>query len=463
MTDEERRREALFQQSTEGVRQTKAKAEARKRKPKSANRPETPPPIEERPPEVGPNGADPGKVSLTLLALVGAITSHPDLARAYRENLLTGDVETDRELPALARAVWRQFTDQDNLEATAFWQANGFAKVNKHTVFDAVCLVAHRRAFHPTRDYFNSLQFDGVARDHTLFIKYFNAELPDVEGEERDHLVAYCEQAAICFLVGAVARIMQPGCKNDLVPVVVGPQRWLKSTALRELCHDQAWFSDNISPNVIERDTKESLRGKWIIELAEMPHARHEVERVKIFVSTQQDRYREAYGKLNRDWPRQCAFIGTSNDLEFIDVTGNSRWLPFRIAKPVDVAAIKRDRDQLWAEAVHLYRQGVQWWLPTNLEPIAREQQAGFAETDVWEALIDNWIEQRPKHRNGVFSMGELFEEGTGITPYRPLSAVTKADEMRAGRALKRLHYRRRRFRLDGVRDWWWEPKESSQ
>jgi putative DNA primase/helicase len=236
------------------------------------------------------------------------------------------------------------------------------------------------------------------------------------------------------------------------VPVVVGKERLLKSSAIRALCHDDKWFSDDISPNLIERDTKESLSGKWIIELAEIPHIRRETERVKAFFSRCVDRYRSAYGKANQDHPRQCVFIGTSNDLEFVDVTGNRRFWPFRIAGLIDITAITTDRDQLWAEATALYRQGVRWWLPPNIEAIAAEQQAGFVETDIWEGLIAKWLDEH----SGPFTMEHLFAKDTGITPYRETAAVSKADEMRAARCLTKLKLIKRQATINGQRRVWW-------
>jgi predicted P-loop ATPase len=200
--------------------------------------------------------------------------------------------------------------------------------------------------------YLGGLRWDGTGRVGKLFLQYFNAELPD-DPVERDRHTAYLEHISVGCMVGAVARIMVPGCKHDHVPVVVGRQQgMLKSTAIRALCHDPAWFTDNISPDLIDRDTKESLRGKWIIELAEIPHIRRETERVKVFFSSLADRYRAAYGKASQDHPRQCVFIGSSNDLEFVDVTGNRRFWPLLTAGMIDIAAIEADRDQLWAEAL---------------------------------------------------------------------------------------------------------------
>jgi predicted P-loop ATPase len=343
---------------------------------------------------------------------------------------------------------------QDILTATMHFQANGFPKASKNLAWDALAVAAHQCAYHPVRDYLNGLQWNGTERIGKLFRQYFNAELPDAAKlQQYDRHVSYLEHISTGFMVGAVARVMDPGCKHDHVPVVVGRERSLKSTAILALCPDDDWFSDDISTNLIDRDTKESLAGKWIIELAEIPHIRHETERMKAFFSRRVDRYRSAYGKANQDHPRQCVFIGTSNDLEFVDVTGNRRFWPFRITGLIDIAAIVADRDQLWAEAVTLYRQGVHWWLAPNIETIAAEQQAGFVEADIWDNLIAAWLKNRP----GPFTMEDLFAKDTGITPYREASAVPRAEQMRAGRCLSKLGLGKRQRTIDGRRAIWWE------
>jgi predicted P-loop ATPase len=170
------------------------------------------------------------------------------------------------------------------------------------------------------------------------------------------------------------------------------------------------------------------------------------------FFSTQNDRYRAAYGKANQDHPRQCVFIGTSNDLEFVDVTGNRRFWPFVTAGTIDIAAIQADRDQLWAEALALYRQGVRWWLPSTIEVIAAEQQAAFVEDDVWDEAIRQWLDRHP----GPFTLAHLFDKETGITPYREMTAVTKRDEMRAARCLTKLNLLKSQATINGRRRVWW-------
>jgi predicted P-loop ATPase len=394
--------------------------------------------------------------TINILALVTHINACTAWSGALRFNLLTENYEVRPPFPPRngGEGPPRPLDEpHDILRAAMYFQANGFARAGKGVVWDALAAVAHEHSYHPVRDYLNGLRWDGIERLGGLFLRYFNAELPEDPGE-RDRQLAYLEHISIGFMVGAVARAMIPGCKVDNVPVVVGhDQGLLKSTAVRALCHDPAWFSDNISPDLIDRDTKESLRGKWIIELAEFPHIRRETERVKAFFSSQVDRYRAAYGRANQDHPRQCVFIGTSNDLEFVDVTGNRRFWPFVATGPIDVTAIERDRDQLWAEATSLYARGERWWLPPKIEVIASERQEEFVESDIWDGLIHDWTE---KH-TGPFTMKDLFAIDTGITPYRDVAAVTRVDEMRAARCLKKLGFTKRQKMIGGKRGTWWQ------
>jgi predicted P-loop ATPase len=393
-----------------------------------------------------------------MLALATFLGNQPEWDGALTYNLFTETVEIGLKLPSMVRAPRRELTDADILETTAYLQGNGFPKASKGMVLDALTFIARRHSHHPVRDYFNGLHWDGVSRVGKLFLQYFNAELPDAsEAEERDRYVSYLEHISKCFMVGAVARIVQPGCKHDHAPVAVGHEGFMKSEAIRALCHDEAWFTDDISPNLIERDTKESLRGKWIDELAEMPHLKSELERLKAFVSRRVDRYRMPYGMLNQDHPRQNAFFGTCNGLEFLDVTGNRRFWPFTVAKQIHVTAIIADRDQLWAEAKQLYHQGVHWWLAPNIEAIAREQQARFLEDDLWEELIAQWTRSRTE----PFSLKDLFAKDTGITPYREAAAVTKTDQMRAARCLTKMGFTKNVRLWRGDRTSWWQRKKT--
>jgi len=232
----------------------------------------------------------------------------------------------------------------------------------------------------------------------------------------------------------------------DCLPVVVGPQGWNKSRAIRALVAVTGWFCDDLSTALIDRDSKESLTGKWIIELAEFPHIRREIEKVKAFFSRQADRFRRAYDRTNRDWPRQCAFIASSNELEFINVTGNRRFWPIPLGRPADIEATERDREQLWAEAVHWYDQGFAWWLPPGVEAIAAEMQDAFVEADEWDGLILGVLDQhypvKPDGTRDRFTRREVVE-GIGFSYLDPGEPKfpKAADEKRVERRLRRLGF----------------------
>jgi predicted P-loop ATPase len=396
----------------------------------------------------------------------------PDWRGAIQLNLFTQTIEVCTPFPprpGQTLGAYRALADpEDILETMMAVQENNFPNAGKNIIRDALIIVAMHRAYHPVREWLDSLEWDGTHRLNRLFLDYFPGELPDAQDQEqRDEITSYYEKTGECFLVGAVARAFDPGCKVDCLPVVVGPQGWNKSRAIQALVPVPAWFSDDLSTALVDRDSKESLTGKWIIELAEFPHIRREIEKVKAFFSRQADRFRRAYDRANRDWPRQCAFIASTNELEFIDVTGNRRFWPIPLARPADIEAIVRDREQLWAEAVYLCRHGFQWWLTPSLEAIAVEVQNAFLEDDTWDELIADWIEVNAgrdiQSRPLPFSTRAVLQGlGYGLSPEEGDKRIvaTKADEIRVTRCLKRLGYVRDRHPrlVQRRRERFWRP-----
>jgi predicted P-loop ATPase len=395
-----------------------------------------------------------------------------DWRGAIQLNLFTQTVEVCTPFPprpGQTLDTYRVLADpEDILETMMAVQENGFPNAGKNIIRDALIIVATHRAYHPVRDWLDSLEWDGKHRLNRFFLDYFPGGLSDAQDQERrDKLTSYYEKTGECFLVGAVARAFEPGCKVDCLPVVVGPQGWKKSRAIQALVPVPAWFSDDLSTALVDRDSKESLTGKWIVELAEFPHIRREIEKVKAFFSRQADRFRRAYDRANRDWPRQCAFIASTNELEFIDVTGNRRFWPIPLARPVDVEVIVRDREQLWAEAGYIYREGFQWWLTPSLESIAAEVQNAFLEDDAWDELIADWTELKAPRdmQSGLLpftTRAVLRALGYGLTPEEGDKRIvaTKADEMRVTRCLKRLGYVRDQHPrlVRGRRERLWRP-----
>jgi predicted P-loop ATPase len=399
------------------------------------------------------------KPSAAFLALVTKLEEEEHWKGALRTNAFTEVVEICQPFPpkpGQVSTVYRPMRDEDGLEALSYWQGNGLPNAKKGTVWDALMLVASRNPFHPVREVLQGDEWDGGEKVGRLFIDYFPAWLPDRDEDPEDHdeMVAFLERVAECFMVGAVARIYDPGCKLDCLPVLVSPQNYNKSRGLAALVPDPRWFSDELPANVWERDSKEALQGRWIVELAEFPHIRKEVEKTKAFFSRQVDRYRRAYGRSTTDHPRQCVFCATTNELTFLDVTGNRRYWPVQLAAPANVEAIIADRAQLWAEAVHLYHQGFQWWLPPSLEAIAEQLQNFFIEPDEWDEPIMEWLDREHPKVSGKrtpFTLKALLR-GLGFhQPRGAPGAATKADEMRAARRLRALGFQRDQQRHRGT------------
>ncbi len=245
--------------------------------------------------------------------------------------------------------------------------------------------LARRRSFHPVRDYLASLTWDRTPRLNTWLTTY--AAAPDT---------AYTQAVGRLFLLAAVRRVFSPGCKFDELLTLESEQGKLKSQALRALCPQDDWFSDDLPLGVDAKQIIERTAGKWIIEASELQgYSGSEVERLKGMLARQVDGpVRLAYGRMATEVARQFVIAGTTNNLsEYLrDSTGNRRFWPVRI-QVFDVPALKRDRDQLWAETVVLEAQGASIRLPEHLWPAAAAQQDARREIDPWEELLDERLD----------------------------------------------------------------------
>ena len=330
--------------------------------------------------------------------------------------------------------VPRPVTDVDVNVLQEQLQNLGLKRLSKDTVHQAVDVRAHECRFHPVDNYLSALQWDGSARLASLFSIYFGAED-----------TAYTRAIGPMFLVSMVARIRRPGCKADHLPVIEGPQGALKSTACSILGGE--WFSDNLPDVTAGKDAQQHLRGKWLIEVSEM-HAmnRAETTQLKAFITRQIERYRPSYGRKEVIEPRQCVFVGTTNkDAYLRDETGGRRFWPVR-AGGIDVEALARDRDQLFAEAVALFEQGRRWWPDKDFERdyIAPEQAERY-EADAWEAQIADYV-----GKHAQVTVGQVGENALGIET----AHLGTAEQRRIAAALERLGWRRLKKDWEGKR-WW--------
>lgn len=330
------------------------------------------------------------------------------------------------EVPKLRRDVpWRPkgsvktdgrgilWTDQD--DAGLRWYMQLVWKFRSdNDLRSALEQAFHMNEFHPVRDYLQQLVWDGTERIDTL--------LQDAFGVEDN---AYTRAVSRKWMCGAVARVMRPGVKFDCVPVLVGAQGVGKSTFASLLA--KGWFNDSMI-NMGSKDGYESLRGSWIIELGELASLkRQEVDSIKAFVAKQEDTYRAAYARRAATYPRQCVFIGSTNEAEFLkDRTGERRWWPVNVEHKLDRQRLTEAVDQLWAEAVVRWKAGeyldleteeqLNGWKDMVAGHSVQDDLLGLVQEYLDKPLPANWEDMSPELRRD-WIQGDVPDAAEGTAP----------------------------------------------
>jgi predicted P-loop ATPase len=207
---------------------------------------------------------------------------------------------------------------------------------------------ARVNSFHPVLDYLDALRWDGIERLDGWLTTYAGAEYSE-----------YTRAVGTLMLVASIRRVRQPGCKFDEMVVLESEQGKDKSSALRVMAVRDEWYTDDLPLYSQGKLVIEQLRGRWIVEAAELSGMRRaDIEHLKALLSRQEDRARMSYDRLLTEVPRHSVVIGTTNSQEYLrDLTGNRRFWPVQV-QAIELAMLKRDRDQLWAEAAAMEAAG---------------------------------------------------------------------------------------------------------
>ncbi|TPG41218.1 hypothetical protein EAH79_08955 [Sphingomonas koreensis] len=304
-------------------------------------------------------------------------------------------------------------------------------KIGKEFFCDVVEDAARRDDFHPVVDYLDGLTSDGIARLDGWMNAYFQAD--DSE---------YTRHVGTIMLVAAVRRVRQPGCKFDEMVVLESEQGKAKSSALAVLAVHEDWFSDDLPLNAEAKLVIERTQGRWIIEAGELKGMSPKgVEHLKGFLSRRRDSSRMAYGRLTRDAPRHFIVVGTTNDDRYlVDNTGNRRFWPVRVGD-IDLDALARDRDQLWAEAAAREAAGESIRLDRAL------WQAAALEQDE-RRTVDPFVAPLADVFRGL--QGKVRSSDVWQVIGTPIGQRTPEQERRLGVAMRDLGFERTQARFGG-------------
>lgn len=347
-------------------------------------------------------------------------------------------------VPAWALDEW---TDADDTRVSVWIAQNERFVPSSNMIHEAVNVVSRQNAFHPVREYLSALPaWDGVGRiDHWL------ADFLHVEPGEYTTLVSRW------FLMGMVARVLQPGVKFDYCLVLEGSQGRFKSTALRILAGE--WFSD-IELDLANKDAMSNIRGKWLHEFGEMGSiARSESTRQKSFLSRQFDEFRPAYGRREVKCARQLVFAGTTNEWRWNkDPTGGRRFWPVDVPAEVNIVALEAARDMLFAEALARVQAGERFY------PDGQQQREIFDPEQLSREAPNSYVELLAGWLNDARNTHELFTLATAIVEGLKIEArgITRDIETRVGIALHKLGCEKVEKRSWAIRHWYKRPQRNA-
>lgn len=346
------------------------------------------------------NGEVTDKICQTVANCEEVIRYDAELYGRIRYNEISSGISVYGNLPWKNHNGWRDWTNADDGNLWSYVE-NKYGLNNQTKILTALGNVASGRPINLVKELLTAAheQWDGNKHIENLLPRFVGADKSD-----------YNTECLRLFMLGAIKRIYQPGCKFDYVLILVGKQGSYKSSFLRFLAINDEWFCDNFNSLDGVR-AFEQLRGMWMVEMSELQATKRakDVETIKAFITSRVDVYRAAYDRRTEKHPRMCVIAGTSNPVDFLtDRTGNRRYLPItcslhEIQNPFDdELATKTEFIQAWGEAMDIFlRAGgkVRLVLPKKFEVQALETQTTYTEDDPDVGIIQEWLNQTDHNR----------------------------------------------------------------
>jgi hypothetical protein len=342
--------------------------------------------------------------------------------------------------------VGRELSDLDDIRIQTWLSKEWGIEVSEQRIASATFQLGKDNNFHPVQRYIQSLKWDGKNRLDSLLQVYCGAV-----GDTR-----YLADVGRKFMTAAVARVMNAGIKFDHILILEGDQGIGKSTFVSTLSHP--WSSDSLG-DISNKDVIDNMRGKWIIELGELASMnRAESNELKAFITRQFDVARKAYGRRSQTYPRQCVFVGTTNDDEYLkDASGGRRFWCVKTTR-FALDKLRKERDQLWAEAYACYQIGETLYLDDpEVKAYAENEQADRYIVDEIQADVLNAL--RSENVPDEFSFEDLWQEMCVLDSSLRKKISDYNTQSRIKKALKILKCPKIRVRDDGRRTFKWLKK----
>ena len=366
---------------------------------------EAPPPRNAREVKAMLESTEKGGVRNSIRNCLTVFQNDPLLSGAIAKNLLTERIDIIK--PIGYHRTGTAITDTD-MNYLLLYLEETYGLTSEKKIAAAIGIVANENGYHPIRDYLNGLSWDGTERIRTCLHHFLGADSDQ-----------YTYEALRLFLLGAIHRAFHPGCKFEVMLCLVGGQGAGKSTFFRLLAVKDEWFSDDLR-KLDDDNVYRKLQGHWIIEMSEMIATANakSIEEIKSFLSRQKEVYKIPYETHPEDRLRQCVFGGTSNALDFLplDRSGNRRFLPVMVYPEQaevhildDEASSRAYMEQLWAEAMTIYRSGdFKLSFSTEMVRYLKEHQRDFMPEDTKAGMIQAYLD---RYTGSMVCSKQLFRE----------------------------------------------------